>query len=1462
MADDVLLQSLRKCCVQVMGARPGAGFFVAPRFVVTCAHVLGSVQPGASVLLRRWSGPTIEEFGATTLAVDTEHDIAVLKSGVASPIHAPLGTNTSLGDLLVGVGFPKRGEREEFDQFTAFYEGETWFRTSAATEAVAEEKFKAGQVEPGFSGGPLLNLATGEIFGMTIATRDRMQALGGWAIRVNQLRQSLQAADVHPEPCAAWPQRKPRATVPNAPFQAPILPRHYVERSDLLERLLASYSPGEEDASGPAIIALHGAGGIGKTTLAAAIARHPQIRAQFPDGVLWTELGLDPQTGPKLNAWATAFAGASASDLSEDACIGLLRTALHGKACLLVIDNVWDAAHLEPFLVGGLRCVMLFTTRRVSIADEVGASPIPVGDLTPAQSVELVRRRAPGLDWGQSKTFDAVTQLVSRVDGIALAVELIGSLLNRGISVEEVGRHLVPPTGAGVATSTMRTLEQCFALSISFLRREDPTTWERFLYLGLTPSGAHVNADCCATLWDTEHSDAQRSLWRLADDALVSRVGHIFRLHDLIRDLALRHVERASGDGLGASPVALHAQIVERYAVRAAEGAWERLASDDYVHANLFWHVQQSADPRLASRILRARGPDGQLSWYLAREQRGERAGYVADVRLALRMFAAQGRDGVSSQIFCALVLASLRSVTANLSPRVFEALVAHGAWSALTGFFGILGHELSDHSVRLLIAFAQGLDRRTDVDRGGQEIVARLRSQALKISQDELMQRVWSVRTGNLLGQLIALLPSEEGEQIATTAMSKLTDLEHRVLFLGHVPPHRRSAFSPAIETEISKLAPLETRIQMMSRFLVNVDRARQGAASQRLVDWLDELLRANLSRGIKQEGKSFKVGFRNLEFSSPVFQDGEPITEDRVKDEYLVKRARLRSSVPVIVKQSDDNEPEIAVSQVESGSVAALGYEFMHDLSKSFPFLSKQQMKDVEALLAVSKIDSLARGPLLELRYLLNLSEIKATEPSGTTFTRALERGHLLSALRAIDPNSTAAEADFEAVLGLVVDWRGGEDIAANWLPTWLKLEQGARAHTAQRLAAIFPNGVGPQAMLIASREPIESDYAHLAELIRKLPTDKRETAQYVCVSVGNERIAQLALAGLAPIDDGEDQAGAVIALMPFLPRDFPPDLLDLWQNSSIAGTRSATLISVMSELIHAIAAGALVDVLESSIKRESEWWLVEALTSTLRRLQSVEEFQSMLDAALHIVAFDLRVRLVSRVAQRAADFGHCALALATIQYIVDGPIRWDHARELAQHFASIGDFVSARVAAGEISSSTERSHAFALVAIELAAQGHWRAADEVVTQNVVDQIWIEHVQQLLARRSLSEKTAHNSLATTRARERRVIEPSPSDIQTALVLVGKNMGDSNSLSRLQNEIQKSDLENVREQAVAFWTQPVASGQLAAEFLAMQPRPVLLKRLGELAPLIGIVSAETVTETITAIGDCATNWR
>ncbi|MFM9104746.1 MAG: serine protease, partial [Cyanobium sp.] len=184
-AADPLVAHLRRCCLRVMGEKPGCGFFVAPQLLITCSHVVGPATPvGATLELRAWGSGGVADAAdrgegsrlplqAEVLANEATDDIALLRLLNGGYPYVALDGEVRLGDQLVAIGFPQEGQRLELDQFTAEFEAEVPFAdVSGKGPARVELKFKGGQVRHGFSGGPLLNRRTWRVIGVGAVTRD------------------------------------------------------------------------------------------------------------------------------------------------------------------------------------------------------------------------------------------------------------------------------------------------------------------------------------------------------------------------------------------------------------------------------------------------------------------------------------------------------------------------------------------------------------------------------------------------------------------------------------------------------------------------------------------------------------------------------------------------------------------------------------------------------------------------------------------------------------------------------------------------------------------------------------------------------------------------------------------------------------------------------------------------------------------------------------------------------------------------------------------------------------------------------------------------------------------------------------------------------------------------------------------------------------------------------------------
>ncbi|MDA0633317.1 trypsin-like peptidase domain-containing protein [Nonomuraea sp. MCN248] len=167
---------LRVATVKVVpGAQQfGTGLFVGTGLVLTCAHVLeGCLSPEAEITVV-WQH---KEYPARIVSIRDQPypDLALLGIGLRNHPVIELHHEVELGDRTYAYGYTDI--YGEGDSLTASYEGLT-----RADRPLL--KLKDGQVRPGMSGAGVLNIRTGAVCGILVATRDRNSDLGGRAIPV------------------------------------------------------------------------------------------------------------------------------------------------------------------------------------------------------------------------------------------------------------------------------------------------------------------------------------------------------------------------------------------------------------------------------------------------------------------------------------------------------------------------------------------------------------------------------------------------------------------------------------------------------------------------------------------------------------------------------------------------------------------------------------------------------------------------------------------------------------------------------------------------------------------------------------------------------------------------------------------------------------------------------------------------------------------------------------------------------------------------------------------------------------------------------------------------------------------------------------------------------------------------------------------------------------------------------
>jgi hypothetical protein len=295
------------------------------------------------------------------------------------------------------------------------------------------------------------------------------------------------------------------------PMMAPEPPADFVPRPHEFEALKRALLDDKGDAAartdgqGRSVAitaALKGAGGYGKTTLARALAHDREVQDAFFDGVLWVELGEHPSNllGALIDL-IQRLTGERPGIENINAAASALGEALGDRRILLVVDDVWNAADLRPFLQGGPHTTRLVTTRLDRVLPE-DAVRLPVDSMQPAEAVDLLKHGMPADQVPASLA--ALKALAARLGEWAQLLKLVNGFLRNRVGhgealstaiinvnrrLDEKGLVAFDARNEGDRTSAVaRTIE----VSLGLL---DDTGRARFGELAVFPEDVDVPVD-------------------------------------------------------------------------------------------------------------------------------------------------------------------------------------------------------------------------------------------------------------------------------------------------------------------------------------------------------------------------------------------------------------------------------------------------------------------------------------------------------------------------------------------------------------------------------------------------------------------------------------------------------------------------------------------------------------------------------------------------------------------------------------------------------------------------------------------------------------------------------------------------------------------------------------------------------------------------------------------------------
>lgn len=325
----------------------------------------------------------------------------------------------------------------------------------------------------------------------------------------------------------------------------PFPPLIFIGREDALLDLKKLLGVTQKTLHKNKLTIVRGWPGVGKTTLVSVIGRDPDVVNFFSQGVLWSSLGQNPEIMSILATWGRALGSDKllrTHTLKE--ATTHLASLLREKRILLILDDVWEASHVIPFLEAvGDQCALLITTRGTLIAEELTTFTesiyvLPV--FTEENALSLLRVIAPIVI---EKYPEECRDLVRDVEYLPIALHVAGRFLKTEMELgrsipgllKEIkdGSRLIKESAPQdrAMDANIPTIDALFKKSTDLLNGE---IQEYFAYLGVfAPKPATFDLAALKAIWLV--ADPRPIVRILVQRGLLEAVGSgRFQMHSML----------------------------------------------------------------------------------------------------------------------------------------------------------------------------------------------------------------------------------------------------------------------------------------------------------------------------------------------------------------------------------------------------------------------------------------------------------------------------------------------------------------------------------------------------------------------------------------------------------------------------------------------------------------------------------------------------------------------------------------------------------------------------------------------------------------------------------------------------------------------------------------------------------------------------------------------------------------
>ena len=374
----------------------------------------------------------------------------------------------------------------------------------------------------------------------------------------------------------------------------------FVPRPKEYQQLLANLLNPKDDTPVAITAALRGAGGYGKTTLAKALCNDEAVQAAFDDGILWVTLGENPgDLTARVADLIETLSGERPGFTDVNVAAVRLRQILTGRDVLMVVDDLWNPAHLSPFILGTGAC--LITTRIVDTLPP-NTKRVTVDAMRREEAVALL-----GADLSEI-TNAQLTDLSARLGEWPLLLKLVNGVLRHRVNIlgqDSVGalawvdkalaHRGLTAFDAHNAQSRDQAVQRTLAVSLDQL---DHTEAERYRELAVFPDDIEIPLSALGKLWSKSGFDefeTEALCERLDRLSLLQRfdpMQRVITLHDVVRNYLINEV----GDRLPALHTTLlnaHEPVLSvQSSSEIAPCVWAELSSTErYLWDKLIYHL-------------------------------------------------------------------------------------------------------------------------------------------------------------------------------------------------------------------------------------------------------------------------------------------------------------------------------------------------------------------------------------------------------------------------------------------------------------------------------------------------------------------------------------------------------------------------------------------------------------------------------------------------------------------------------------------------------------------------------------------------------------------------------------------------------------------------------------------------------------------------------------------------------